>query len=247
MNFRTLLAFSILGAGIVATGCRSESYDYCYGVNETNMPPRVVIVENSRSAERYELRGNDSRLREHNRIYGDPFLIAFSQELTFNYPSCMNIDGMDSHQQLDIGDVRREMIGPSVGKTCGSLAFDAESSDGTMALTGIECLSCGNVFYHMTAENLRPPPILQGEDSSWSLISISPTYSGRAMPFSNAPLNETDLYAQETEDDSPPLVIARVWAFENTPEMAEAKAYLGIESDEPIIRCGDLYYGYYAR
>lgn len=65
--------------------------------------------------------------------------------------------------------------------------------------------------------------------------------------WSNAPLNETDLYAQETEDGSPPLVIARVWAFENTPEMAEAKAYLGIESDEPIIRCGDLYYGYYAR
>lgn len=246
-----LLSLSIALASIVSTvGCRPEVYPYCYGVNEKNMPPKVVIVESFRDAERYEWNAKDTRLMWDNLVAGDGSLIALDG-LTLNYASCKNIDGFEDIAALKITGVDRSMssAGDKGWTRCTGLSFDASSDTNDIALERLwNPPGYWDTFNSMSSTIVNTPAIFDGEGIwSGSAVSISPTYAGRNMDDGKTPLREEELYAQDTENNSPPLIITRVWYFDNIPEMAEAKAYLGIESDDEILACGDVYFGYFSR
>lgn len=245
MNSKALLLSVAFFSAISAMGCQYETHGYCDGLNETNMPARVVLVENSREAERFQYTHYDFRLRGRSEISGPDRFVAGDRDLVLNYVSCQNIDGFEDVESLLIGKISPNMsIGNKV-YVCSTLGFEAESDDGSILLSNPDCGLCPDAFDTMVSENTHVPPMLGSREFASSYVSVSSVYGVGGLYTS--PLADEILYGQKFRRGAPPVIIARVWSFKNTPETAEAKAYLGIQSNEETLHCGDLYYGYFSR
>ena len=262
MTYRWVYRFAVLLAVLGATACpKAEEKPYCFGVNETNMPPRIVLVENAREATRYRLNERDVRLllppslvvgeaNENLLVESESPCVEQSALGCYDVgiPSCGEIDPFADLDTIEITGVERVDGVYSRRGECGLLYFSAEMNNGDLVMNWTPGL-VGREFYNMQSFVSSMCGANEIALDGWGAVSVSFVYRAERHGYraTKDPLEKELLYTQDTPDGSPPLMVTRVWRFENTPENAEFKDFLGIESDEPYFACGDLYFGYFAR
>lgn len=281
MKCQSLLCLLVFHLSLSATACSSNDYEYCAGINETNMPNRIVLIENMRTAIRYQLTASDKRLigtsllgmegeytllnrlpyccsneLDSNLSFNDSRCVAVDEGachpndeegLTMGYPSCAGLDGFGVGE-LHIRDVKRHMVSIGIGMSCDLLDVSATSDDGHVSLNQLRAYLGLMGFSHIVSRIDEMPSLNGGRANAWSYVSVSPVYTTYAFGYlaTESPIDEASLYAQDTADGSPPLMISRIWHFSDAPENAVFREYLGIE-EEGAFTCGDLYFGYFAR
>lgn len=278
MKIQSLLCLLVLLLIPILTSCSNE-VAFCGGINETNMPARVVLVENARNAARYSLKVEDNRFYDGIGIMGfageaalinrlpwccsrkprpvpaieDPICIPDDEGpcyprdegFTMGYPSCAALDGFGALEDVHIYGVERVSGSHGNGRLCEKLKVSGMVGENSALLSRPSGFFSIGFLYIISQVN--DAPVRDGiQAAAESFVSISPVYAQGGGSPTESPMHETALYAQDTADGSPPLMISRIWHFSDAPENAVFREYLGIE-EEGAFTCGDLYFGYFAR
>ena len=244
---RAVGVIGALGILVLATGCLEDIYPFCYGVNETNLPSTLVIVEGAEEADRYRVAADDWRLQA-----GVAAGLVSIQDgrLVSALPSCRALDDFASVQALTFGETRRFSDMSTRGEAnCKSLSFEAESVP-----AGLTLIRKSRAYDHWTAPDPYVAAAIFGEAPSRLVearatggVSLSPLIDATSPRSAwNKPLADDALYRTDGDHAAPPIIIARHWVIEDTPEAAEVLAYLGVTpEDGQAVECVDYYFGYF--
>lgn len=251
MNLKKFIySFPALCLPIAIFGCgKLDELPYCYGINERNLPARLVIVESAANPEVYSLQADEWRIYPDYSPPSERMGIEDGRLIAY-LPSCKNIDGMDTVGELALSDGQRTTGRASLFTYCVDVFFDAETTGSLLALSqdaeGLGAAGWDSIVSSLRSSIAQRPGVLQNVNAGASvLLSPSPVRrEGRS--YTAVPLSHDELYMTAGERGEPPVIIARQWVLENTPEASDAMAYLGIESDEEYVICADYYYGYFA-
>lgn len=250
--FRASAAICLL---VSLSGCLTYS-PFCDGLNESNMPARLVIVEASSNAQRYRLPAEDGRLAS---AYDSPSdserdPVVEGGRLVTSLPSCRNIDGFDGVQTLRLERAKRFSERNHEHEYCTSLSVDARSAEPVFSsVRGEE--APWRTSWPLVANswsNITSEPRLLENTSAYGELIISPVHDGENeyndwWPGTGSAIDDELLYQTAGAAEEPPVILLRQWTIRYTEEAAAAFAYLGVEEREGTHRCGDYYFGYYTR
>lgn len=251
MNLRKFVySFSALCLPIATFGCgKLDELPYCYGINERNLPARLVIVESAANADFYRLPADEWRIDPESTPPSERIVVEDGRLIAY-LPSCKNIDGMDTIGELALSDGQRTTGRESLYTYCVDVFFDAETPDSPLVMTqdaeGLGAAGWDSIVSSLRSSIAQRPGMLQNLNAGANVL-LSPSHvRSDGPPFTAVPLSHDELYMTEGERGEPPVIIARQWVLENTPEASDAMAYLGIETDDDYVVCADYYYGYFA-
>lgn len=229
-------------------GCAEEK-TYCDGLNESNMPGAIVLVERMDNATRYELTPDDQRV--------------FLPDDLSTLISCGDIDGLGRLElpaPIRITDTRIRWTAPEdldSSKRCIEIQLsgrtrsnDVQIAD-TALFPGVDAVPLSTKVW---PESLQGIVAVQAEDS-WledaaglaSAFVVS-ALSKRTADFRNTTRlrAESQIYYEDTDDGVPPLIIGRAYSFQRGDVPDGLAAHLGVpELQEEGFQCVDLFFGYY--
>lgn len=236
-------------------GCAEEK-TYCDGLNESNMPGAIVLVERMDDATRYELDPDDER-------------VSLPDDLS-TLISCRDIDGFGKLSFPATIDIEAfeilwtDPINPSSDEYCREIMFAGAVQDGggdRLEFPSFGRLAGPHYATGMRAEALAA--VIEFGPSEWfeegtvfsSSFLVSSLSKATERFRGSAELRGTgEIYYEDTDDRSPPLIIGRAYSFgqaghysyrhNDVPDgLAE---YLGVpELQDEGFQCVDLFFGYY--
>lgn len=233
---------SMLSTLVLSVSCLNNSVSpYCSGLHETNVPPQVVIVESAANAVRYVAHARDSR--DHpSEDFGR--WTVHEGVLSSNLPSCGNVDNFDAIEHIQFEQVERVMqTMPEGAQYCTALPFDAATNVSVIQLRQDQ--ASWTADYPLRAYISTAPAALGSK--AYSYVAISARDQPAGTNWGQNPTPRERLYQQDTPDGAPPVIVARAWHFENSAETEALREPFGLTSEEPWIRCADIYFAYFAQ
>lgn len=252
MKLKRIFACGVSTLSLVAVGC-SEEKTYCDGLNESNMPGAIVLVERMDSAIRYELAADDERV--------------FLPDDHENLISCRDIDGLGRVSfpaTIEISESTIYRSRPSELKrqaTCDEIQFSGSIEEVGLYFFDDSDLPISTVAY--SATRVRPdsfsagvePDCRDDEDTCWltSEDGVRSAFVVSALSIETRTYWNTErlradelIYYQDSDDGAPPLVIGRAYSFRRGDVPDGLAEYLGVpELQNEGFQCVDLFFGYY--
>lgn len=237
------------------TGCSRDKV-YCDGLNESNMPGAIVLVERMDNATRYELDPDDER-------------VSLPDDLS-TLISCRDIDGFGKLSFPATIDIEAfeilwtDPINPSSDEYCREIMFAGAVQDGggdRLEFPHLWRLAGPHYATGMWAEvlaaviELGPSEWLEEDALFSSSFLVSPlSIETEQFRISRELRTAEEIYYKNSDDRSPPLIIGRAYSFGRTGSYSHIHsdvpdglaAHLGVpELQEEGFQCVDLFFGYY--
>lgn len=236
------------------SGCAGEK-TYCDGLNESNMPGAIVLVERMDDATRYELPPDDQRVS----LPDDLSTLISCGDIDglgrLNFPDSIALEEVTYFSAMDSSVTR-----PT--EECVAIYFWGADSESTTGF-GVQYWDSSERSASISYDDRYFPnaPMLSEIDVSseskpsetFDLAEAESSFyvsqlSQQPERFNRTPRTRPNelVFCQETEDGVPPLVIGRAYSFRRGDVPEGLAEYLGVpELQDEGFQCVDLFFGYY--